>query len=299
MFPGKLLIIGVTVSTLIVAASCTKKKNASTSKVSQATTNQPAAAKASEGEDIFNEFYKDENSAAQKENLSSKETFSPSGSNSASRSSGDEFTPDGRYVVQISTVVSERFAEKLKNKFTDAGVPAYIAEVQNPRPDLSGTYYRIRIGGFRTIAAARNFSENSLKSMGYDDYWIDNKANDNVGISEGSFGNSGSSYDNSSYRAPAAETAPTPVSTITEPSADWGSTSNTAPAASSAPVPTTTTTAPAVSPAPVPTTTTTPAVSPAPAQTSTVPPATTAPAAAPPSSKGTSADSSGWGTSGW
>jgi hypothetical protein len=223
MLRGKLLIVGVAVSALVISG-CNKKKETTATKFTQtpAASNQPSQPKANESDDIFNEFYKDDK-GSQKEKLNSAETFTPSGASSGRGSmrsgSGAGFTENGRYVVQVSTIRSRSLAERNKGKLEDAGYPAYIAEVQNPTPDLSGTYYRLRIGGFSTIAAARDFAENSLRPSGYD-YWIDNKSNDNVGLDAGSFGNSGSSYQNNTYEAPAV----TP-STSASGSSEWGNTS--------------------------------------------------------------------------
>jgi len=284
MLRGKLLIIiGVTVSALAIAG-CNKKKETTATKFTQtpAASNQSSQAKANDSDDIFNEFYKDDKSGSQKEKLNAAETFTPSGASSGRSSarggSGATFSENGRYVVQVSTIRSRSLAERNKGKLEDAGYPAYIAEVQNPTPDLSGTYYRLRIGGFSTIAAARDFAENSLTPSGYD-YWIDNKSNDNVGLDAGSFGNSGSSYQNKTYEAPES-TQPASTSESTE----WSSGSTgtgTAAAGNSASSSTTSsgsTTSSSAAPQPSGSTSTTPA------------------SAAPSTEE---KKDSGWGTSGW
>jgi SPOR domain len=277
MLRGKLLIVGVAVSALVITG-CNKKKDTSATKFTQTpVASKPATPeKANDSDDIFNEFYKDDKSGSQKEKLNTAETFTPSGASSGRAgkrpASSAGFTANGRYVVQVSTIRSKSLADRNLSKLEDAGYPAYIAEVQNPTPDLSGTYYRLRIGGFSTIAAAREFSEGSLKPSGYD-YWIDNKSNDNVGLDAGSFGNSGNSYQNTT------NDAPTPAaSASTSGKSDWGSSDNTSGSSAA----------------------TTPAVA-TPAATSKAQPsgasATTEPAATtpPPEDK----KDSGWGTSGW
>jgi hypothetical protein len=269
MLRGKLLIVGVAVSALAIAG-CNKKKDTSATKFTQTpVASKPATPeKANESDDIFNEFYKDDKGGSQKEKLNTADTFTPAGassSRSGTRSvSGAGFTANGRYVVQVSTIRSKSLAERNLSKLEDAGYPAYIAEVQNPTPDLSGTYYRLRIGGFSTIAAAREFSENSLKPSGYD-YWIDNKSNDNVGLDAGSFGNSGNSYQNATYDAPAPAT-----STSTSNGSDWSSSGNTSGSSVSK----------------------TPAAATQPSGSATTAPASTTPS---PENK----TDSGWGTSGW
>lgn len=253
MLRGKLLIVGIVVSALVVTG-CNKKKDTGATKITQTppvTSNQSSQTKSNESDDIFNEFYKDDKGSSQKENLNAAETFTPSGASTGKqsrRSASDAgFTANGRYVVQVSTIKSPSLAQRNKNTLEEAGYPAYIAEVQNPTPDLNGTYYRLRIGGFSTVAAARDFAENNLKPSGYD-YWIDNKSNDNVGLDAGSFGNSGNSYQNNSYEASSSSASSTSASG----SSDWGSTSGSTGASTPAETPsseTTTTPAPATPPA--------------------------------------------------
>jgi hypothetical protein len=311
MLPGKLLVIGVTASALMFAG-CGKKKNNSISNPSQTSsktaTSQTSTPKSAESDDIFNEFYKDDNAGNQKEKVSAKETFTPSGTSSFSGTYQPSFSSSGRYVLQISTVRSGSFADKLKGKLEKAGYPAYVAEVQNPTPALSGTYYRIRVGAFATISAAKEFGENVLKSLGYE-YWVDNKANDLVGIDGGSFGNSGNSYNSNSY-APSTP-APSPATSEWEPSSSQtqapaqtsshsnsGSTSATSASASSStiepglPATSTGSTLPASSSS-LSTTPTRDAPAAAIAQPTSTPSS---------SNTGSSAakkDSVGWGTSGW
>ncbi len=124
-----------------------------------------------ESDDIFDEFYEDE---GKKEADAEPEEFRTS-------SSAPEFNPEGRYVVQVSCVLSKRLAEDVVAKLENKGYPTYIAEVDNPTPDLMGTYQRIRIGGFTGISQAKNFGENYLSQDGYE-YWVDNRSNDNVGM---------------------------------------------------------------------------------------------------------------------
>jgi hypothetical protein len=94
-----------------------------------------------------------------------------------------QFSPDGRYVVQVSCIASEEIAEDVARKFETQGYPVYIAEVKNPTPQLMGTYFRIRIGGFDGLTDAQSFGEDFLLTNGYE-YWVDNRSNDNVGIGD-------------------------------------------------------------------------------------------------------------------
>lgn len=102
---------------------------------------------------------------------------------------------DGRFVVQISVFKSARKAGGLVEKLAASGYPAYVAEVQDPTPELSGTYHRVRVGTFRTLQDARQFGDNTVKPLGYD-FWVDKKSMDHVGVRDGG---------SSNYSAPASE----------------------------------------------------------------------------------------------
>src|SRR5690606_11349358 len=123
---------------------------------------------------------------------SARNTFHPSGS---AEQAG--FTENGRYVVQVAIFKSRRQAANLVEKLANSGYPAYVAEVENPVPDLYGTYHRVRRGRFRTVTEARTFGDNTLRPNGYD-FWVDNKRNDAVG------------GDGGSYSSPAALETPAP-----------------------------------------------------------------------------------------
>lgn len=128
---------------------------------------------------------------------SAKNTFHPNASPSADQAG---FSDAGHYVVQVAVFKSKRQAAALVEKLANSGYPAYVSEVENPVPELAGTYHRVRIGKFLRIPDAKSFGDNTLKPMGYD-FWVDNKKNDAVG------------GDGSGYSAPAPEAAPAPAET--------------------------------------------------------------------------------------
>ncbi len=117
------------------------------------------------------------------------------------------FSQDGRYVVQISCVASEAIAEDVARKLENSGYPVYVAEVQNPTPQLLGTYFRIRIGGFDNLTDAKNFGEDHLIPTGFE-YWLDNRSNDNLGIGDFGLGENASFETVSDQSAPTNEQTP-------------------------------------------------------------------------------------------
>jgi hypothetical protein len=191
------LVITVACIACLVVSGCGKKqKQTAAAKMAQMS-KEPAA----DTTDIFKEFYSEDSAkknAGGKTKNAAVETFSPSASSSSYQ---PEFAGNGRYTVQITCVRSQSFADGMTEKMKAKGYPAYVAEVQNPTPNLSGAFYRVRIGGFAGLSAARSFGENILIPSGYE-YWVDNKSNDNVGmegygLGSGSAGSkAASSYDN-------------------------------------------------------------------------------------------------------
>ena len=129
---------------------------------------------------LFEEFF-DNSSSSVGEPAAQSQKRTTSLAVSTPSSASFTFSPNGRYVAQVSTVVSVDLANSIARKFEKMGYPAYVAQVENPTTSLIGTYYRVRIGGFSTIGDAKNFGEEALRPLGYD-YWVDNRSNDNIGI---------------------------------------------------------------------------------------------------------------------
>ncbi|MGL1937164.1 MAG: SPOR domain-containing protein [Fibrobacterales bacterium] len=95
----------------------------------------------------------------------------------------DEYIPklyeSGSYVLQVGVSPSEVIAKKLATKIESKGYTPYISMVENPG-DLVGTFYRVRIGYFKSLTQARLFGHNVLMPMNIA-FWIDNRKNDAVG----------------------------------------------------------------------------------------------------------------------
>lgn len=89
----------------------------------------------------------------------------------------------GEYVIQVSIQSSKKAANAIVKKLADDGITAYIAEVENPG-ELEGTFYRVRIGYFPTIASAQEFGQQVLSPLNYAG-WIDKRKNDRVGTPSG------------------------------------------------------------------------------------------------------------------
>jgi cell division protein FtsN len=209
MLPGKLLVTGV-LATLLVGG-CVQKKPQSRKNTTQPpkTVSTPVL---KDTTDIFDEFYKDE--AASKstpEQTSGAKTFSTSSSSKRKVSvPSGQIVENGPYVLQVSTVRSKKLADKVASQLEGMGFPSYVAEVQSPTPSLSGTFYRVRVGGFSSGPSARAFGESTLKDAGFD-FWVDKRANDNIGIDGSGMGSSGSSYSgSSSYSSGSSSYSSTP-----------------------------------------------------------------------------------------
>jgi hypothetical protein len=279
------LLIAAAVCGLIFAGCGKKPKQAQVQNIPQIPTTAaptpapaPAPAKVDTG-DVFKEFYK-----------GPKETKAKTG---APESYTPEFSENGRYVVQIAAGPSSAGAEELANAFKGKGYPAYVAEVQNPTPEISGTYYRVRIGGFAALADAKAFGENILRPANYD-YWVDLKSNDAVGTgtpaAQAPFSSGTSTY---TPYTPSTSEPSTPVYMPTTPSAAPAPESNYGAASTPSTIPSTSegsswstgsSTVPSAEPQATP-----PATPPATSTESTLPSTTTPP---------TDTSKGGWG-GGW
>ena len=85
----------------------------------------------------------------------------------------------GPFVIQVSIQASKKAANNVVSKLSDQGIKAYVAEVENPG-ELEGTFYRVRVGYFSSIANAQQFGKEVLAPQGYAG-WVDNRKNDRIG----------------------------------------------------------------------------------------------------------------------
>ncbi len=210
MLPGKMILIAGLVI-LAITTGCSKKKSDKDNEF--ATETKPATPQVAT-QDIFDEFYKEDSVATAPEPAPRQQPVVRSGGLPS-------FSENGRYAVQVSTLPGRSMADALAARLEARGYPSYVAEVQNPTPSLSGTYYRVRIGGFDGVSAARSFGEGTLSADGYE-YWVDYRSNDNVGL-EGYGMGTGSSADystgstGSSYSSDPSYSSPPPIPNAPEP----------------------------------------------------------------------------------
>ncbi len=184
---------------------------------------------------------------------------------------------DGQYVIQVGIKPSRKAAQAIADKLAESNISAYLVEVENPG-ELEGTYYRVRVGYFSTIASAQAYGKEVIAALNLD-WWVDNRSNDQVGNPSGGYYGGSQSYDDSqSYEeeepAPAPEPEPAPAPAPAKEAAPAP-----APAAQPAPAPAKPAPAPEAKPAPAPAPAAQPA--PAPAKPAPAPEAKPAPAPAP------------------
>lgn len=103
----------------------------------------------------------------------------------------------GPYVIQVGIQPSRKGANAIIAKLKEQGIEAYLSEVENPG-ELEGTYYRVRVGYFSSIAEAKNFGKNVLEAAGFP-WWVDNRANDSEGNPSGESQSEYSSYSSTHY----------------------------------------------------------------------------------------------------
>jgi hypothetical protein len=108
-----------------------------------------------------------------------QETDSAAEAESASRPADPSYglTPDGYYTLQIGLFQEKRSADRVVAQLNQVGIPAYVSFIVDPKPGMSGTYYRVRAGSFATTAAAREYGRLNLAPLGRD-FWVDLKGRD-------------------------------------------------------------------------------------------------------------------------
>ncbi len=91
--------------------------------------------------------------------------------------------PGGAYTLQVGIFNSERQASRLAEKLKTQGFPAYVTRVQDPTPELQGTYYRVRVGAFKSSSGARAYGKANLAPQGIA-FWADLKGRDTQPVNQ-------------------------------------------------------------------------------------------------------------------
>lgn len=116
---------------------------------------------------------------------------------------------NGSYVIQVGLKPSKSGANAIVKQLAQNNISAYTVEVTNPG-ELEGSYYRVRVGYFRTPAAAMAYAQSVISKLGISGWWVDDKANDAVsGPYENDSEESAGSYSNSNSNSGINSTAST------------------------------------------------------------------------------------------
>ncbi len=83
----------------------------------------------------------------------------------------------GEWVLQVNVHKSEADAKAQISKLGQAGIPAYAVPVPTGDANLSGNYWRVRVGRFTTRADAQTYGKSVLEPKGLK-FWIDRKSNE-------------------------------------------------------------------------------------------------------------------------
>ena len=162
----------------VLLFGCSKHNSSARSQAPAAPELQKSSA-STKSDDAFKKYYTDVNDTV-KLRAKSALTFSMRTSEATPPVLAGTNSPlvseKGNFDVQIASTPSNGEAELIASKFKKMGYPTYIVEVQNPRSDLGGTYYRVRIGSFATAADGRTFGETVVRPE-HLDYWVVRKSN--------------------------------------------------------------------------------------------------------------------------
>jgi cell division septation protein DedD len=86
----------------------------------------------------------------------------------------------GAYTIQIKLYNSLSAANEAISELAKSGIKAYVAKVESPA-GIEGVKYRVRVGNFTSRQSAKGYASAVLLKAGYEDWWIDRRAHDNIG----------------------------------------------------------------------------------------------------------------------
>lgn len=84
----------------------------------------------------------------------------------------------GDWVLQVNVHRSEAEAQGQVGKLGQQGIPAYAVPIRTGDANLSGNYWRVRVGRFVSRADAQAYGTSILEPKGLK-FWIDRKSNEN------------------------------------------------------------------------------------------------------------------------
>lgn len=93
--------------------------------------------------------------------------------------SGSSVVPNetGEWVLQVNVHKSEAEAKAQIAKLGQVGIPGYAVPVPTGDANLSGNYWRVRVGRFTTRADAQTYGKSVLEPKGLK-FWVDRKSNE-------------------------------------------------------------------------------------------------------------------------
>lgn len=106
----------------------------------------------------------------------------------------------GDYSLQVGIFNSQNQARVIEEKLQKLGYKPYISEIQDPKPSMPGTYYRVRLGYFNSIPEAKAFGEEKLSPSGVG-FWVDRSSRDG---NTSSFQSTPATTPRTTYTSPAA-----------------------------------------------------------------------------------------------
>jgi hypothetical protein len=197
---------------LLVGTGCNKKADAA-KKAAEADTAVvlPDPPELDSLENLDDAFAEDD-FAAEAEATPKAKAATPKGTKAptAPASPDKGLAKNGAYTLQVGIFNNQKAAQKRVDALIAQGFPAYSAHVRDPKPNMPGDYFRVRIGSFATSAAAREYGATNLAPAGIE-FWADLKGRDTQVVSPAP------SAPKAAPVAPTPKATPTPAPAPTPP----------------------------------------------------------------------------------
>lgn len=79
-----------------------------------------------------------------------------------------QLSSDPVYAVQVLATRRKQDADTMARSLTSSGFEAYVARIE----DAEGSWYRVRVGRFKSVAEARAMAERCRKELGLDQAYV-------------------------------------------------------------------------------------------------------------------------------